>query len=71
VIPFTLRRYGDDHVTITVDDGWMFTLKLDRVWAANLAAELDAWLAGTDQLPETEYRVSYRHLDLPTPEADR
>lgn len=54
MIPFTLRRYGDDHVTITVDDGWMFTLKLDRVWAANLAAELDAWLAGTDQLPQAD-----------------
>lgn len=67
MIPFRLRRNGDKLViqrqgtTSLVDrDGWhsvpsatwQTVITLDRVWAANLAAELDAWLTGTDQLPE-------------------
>jgi hypothetical protein len=54
--PFTLRRHGNDHVALTFQEGWhTYQLTLDRVWAANLAAELDAWLAGTDQIPEVDY----------------
>lgn len=33
---------------------WHTVVELDRVWAANLAAELDAWLAGTDHIPDLE-----------------
>ena len=33
---------------------WDTIVTLDRVWAANLAIELDHWLAGTDSLPTVE-----------------
>lgn len=56
---FRLRRH-DDHLVLqqpTYDRqrlvwSWQTIARLDRVWAANLACELDAWLAGTDHLPE-------------------
>jgi hypothetical protein len=59
--PFRLRRQGP-HIVIQrqvwqrlqLRWDWQTIATLDRVWAANLAAELDAWLAGTDALPEVQ-----------------
>lgn len=54
---FRLRRDGDG-LTIEVRTyadlrhAWAPAVHLGRLEAANLAAELGAWLAGTDQLPE-------------------
>lgn len=57
MIPFRLRRDGDRLVILTrryyaLQHKWLPSLVLDRVWAANLAQELDLWLAGLDELPE-------------------
>lgn len=58
VTPFRLRRDGDRLVvqepSAYGDDIWRTVITLDRVFAANLAAELDHWLAGTDQIPEVD-----------------
>lgn len=57
--PFRLRRDGKRLVILTrryhaLQHKWVPCLALDRVWAANLAQELDMWLAGLDELPEVE-----------------
>lgn len=56
-----LRRKGNVLVLqvptfdrLRLSQGWATAVELDRVWAANLACELDAWLAGLDELPEVE-----------------
>lgn len=59
MMPFRLRRHGDRLVILTrryhgLRHRWLPCLSLDRVWAMNLAAELNAWLSGTDHLPELE-----------------
>lgn len=59
MIPFRLRRDGNQLVICThhyanLTHTWQPTITLDRIWAANLAAELDAWLNGTDEIPHLE-----------------
>lgn len=56
-----LRRRGDVLVLqvpvwdrLRLSQRWSTVVVLDRVWAANLACELDAWLAGVDELPEVD-----------------